>query len=415
MHAISPEITNSKISGLSLVDDFTSKYINSGGMAGAISLVAQADKVLHFNCSGKMNLESGQDMRSDAIFRIYSMTKPITAVAAMILYERGCFQLDTPISDFIPEFKDMQVYVGGDVENYQTERAENQITFRHLLTHTSGLAYGIFHDSVVDQLYQMNSITPDQNGETVKDLVLRVAKLPLQFQPGKYWCYSCSSDVLGYLIEVISGKTLDQFFEDEIFNPLGMTDTSFYVPEAKQYRFTTNYIHRSALPEDHVADAQDKILFPFDDPKNGIFSSKPSKLMGGGGLVSTLSDYYSFTKMLMDKGRVGSKQLLSAATIDLMTKNHLNGDMKEICMPGLVGFDYPDVGFGLGFAVKLKKSALDGFTSAGEYFWGGAAHTTFFIDPAKNMIGLLLTQVFPPKLYQTDIEFKVAIYKELGV
>lgn len=409
----SPEEVGICSSRLERINDLTSSYINQGKLVGTISAVSRRNQLVHIQCSGQMDLETGRPMQEDAIFRIYSMTKPVTSIALMILYERGHFQLDTPISNFIPEFKNPLVFVGGTVDEPITENAKREITIRDLLTQTSGLTYGLFSATPVDQMYARAGINVEHNEDTVGDLVRRVAKIPLLFSPGTQWCYSVATDVLGHLIEIITGQPLDKFFQKEILDPLGMVDTSFYVPVSKQDRFTTNYLDRSAMPPEQAEEHPDQQLFLMDDPRTGYYSKPPKKLMGGGGLVSTVSDYMKFASMLFNKGRSGNAQLVSPKTIELMTSNHLNGDLKSMCFPGGSGFDLPGIGFGLGFGVMLDPAKANNLGTPGEFYWGGAAHTTFFVDPKEELVAMMFTQVFPPMLYDTDLEFKRAVYQAI--
>jgi len=409
----SPEAVGMCSSRLNRINDFTSSYIDQGKLVGTISAVSRRNQLVYFQCSGQMDLETGRPMQEDAIFRIYSMTKPVTSIALMILYEQGHFQLDTPISKFIPEFKNPQVFVGGTADEPITENAKREITIRDLLTHTSGLTYGLFTATPVDEMYARAGINVTHNEDTVGDLVRRVAKIPLLFSPGTQWCYSVSSDVLGHLIEIITGQSLDKFFQKEIFDPLGMVDTGFYVPVSKQDRFTTNYLDRSAMPPEQVKEHPNQQLFLMDDPHNGHYSKPPKKLMGGGGLVSTVRDYMKFANMLLNKGRSGDIQLVSSKTLELMTSNHLDGDLKSMCIPGESGFELPGIGFGFGFGVMLDPVKANNLGTPGEFYWGGAAHTTFFVDPKEELVAMMFTQVFPPMLYDTDLEFKRTVYQAI--
>lgn len=377
------------------VSEFTDSYIKAGDVAGTITLIAEAGIIKHLECKGLMNIEEKQPMHEDALFRIYSMTKPVTSVAAMMLYERGAFELRTPISAFIPEFKDTQVYVSGTATNYKTTRPEREITMGDLLSHTSGMTYDFMYSSVVDEIYRNANISALNPHQSLDEFVKIIASLPLLYSPGTKWSYSVATDIVGRIIEVISGQSLDSFLKKEIFIPLGMVDTDFYVPNEKQKRFTANYI-------------RDDKLTMCDDPETGQFSQPPIAYLGGMGLVSTAQDYLRFCTMLLNQGLVGEKQLLKPETVRLMSTNYLPTDIHTYAYinPGAY---IPFGGFGLGFAVKLPGSNISG--TIGTFGWTGAAHTSFFIDPKEKLIGIFLTQLFPPG-YKLEMiqEFRTAVY-----
>jgi len=380
------------------VSEFTDSYIKAGDLVGTITLVAQNGTIKHLESKGVMNIEEKQPMHEDAIFRIYSMTKPVTSVAAMMLYERGMFELCTPISTFIPEFKNTKVFVSGTATNYKTTTPEREITMGDLLSHTSGLTYDFMYSSVVDEIYRNANISGLNPQQPLDELVKIVASMPLLYTPGTKWSYSVATDVLGRIIEVISGQSLDSFLQKEIFIPLGMVDTDFYVPKEKQKRLTANYIH-------------DDKLKMFDDPQTGQFSKPPIAYLGGIGLVSTARDYLKFCTMLLNQGLALEKQLLKPETVQLMSTNYLPTDIHTYAYinPG----EYiPFGGFGLGFAVKLPGSNISG--NIGTFGWNGAAHTSFFIDLEAKLIGIFLTQMFPPG-YKLEMiqEFRTAVYNSI--
>jgi CubicO group peptidase (beta-lactamase class C family) len=388
------------------INQFTDTYINKGELAGTLTLVARQGKIAHLECRGKMSLETNQAMRTDAIFRIYSMTKPVTSIAAMMLYERGAFAMDTPISTFIPEFKDVEVYVGGPADNYQTVKPEREINMRDLLTHTAGMTYDFNTFNAVDEVYRQRGIKSFNNSMTLAEFATQVAKAPLLFSPGTYFNYSVATDVLGRIIEVISGMPLDTFFKNEILLPLGMHDTDFYVPKEKQHRFTTNYLHHTAMPIEAKQQAPDQKLFMFDHPESGTFSQPPAMLSGGGGLTSTAHDYLQFATMLMNKGRFGENQrLISAETFALMTANQLPTELAEYSFVKDGGANMPGYGFGYGFGINLAR---------GEFGWSGAANTYFIVDPNAEMVAMFLTQLFPFDLSQEMFQgFKNHVYKAI--
>jgi CubicO group peptidase (beta-lactamase class C family) len=336
-------------------------------------------------------------MQFDTIFRICSMTKPITSVALMMLYEEGQFQLNDPVSKFIPEFADVRVFAGTAEESIELTDLEREITIWHLLTHTAGLTYDFFEDSPVDAMYVEADL--HRGDRTLEEMISELVRLPLVFQPGTAWRYSMATDVLGYLIEVISGMSLDAFLERRILNPLGMTDTEFYVPEKKLDRFAAAY-----------GPTESGGIELLDAPATSQFSKPPRFLSGGSGLVSTASDYLRFAQMLLDKGELNGTRLLGRKTIELMTTNHLPDELIPIQVPP---HTLRGCGFGLGFRVVVNAAQTGRLASDGEYGWGGGASTSFFVDPKEQLVGLLLTQLIPSRYYPIREEFKILTYQAL--
>jgi CubicO group peptidase (beta-lactamase class C family) len=383
------------------------KYIDSNKLSGTVLGILKDDKIVYVSILGKSDIENNIIMKRDNIFRIYSMTKPITSVALMMLYEKGFFQLNDPVSDFIPSFYDMNVYLSGRYNHYKTSKTERGITFRDLLSHQSGLTYGR-NGTEIDAAYKQLAINRNQFEKremgTLEDMIKVLSDIPLEFQPGSRWNYSLSTDVCGYLVELISGKSLDLFFQKEIFDPLGMHDTGFFVPTNKLHRFTSNYEF-----------SKSRALNLIDSAKQGSYITKPSFLSGGGGLVSTLDDYLIFCKMILGRGILNDNQLLSHKTIDLMTSNHLpdNSDLAEKAHGRWSETTYSGVGFGLGFSVVLDpvKSQISG--SRGEIAWGGAASTAFWIDKKENMSVVFLTQLMPSSTYNIRRELRTLIYSSM--
>lgn len=389
---------------LSRIGPHFQKYIDDGKLAGVVSLVARRGQLAYFDARGKMDVETGRALQADAIFRIYSMTKPITSVAAMMLYEEGRYQLDDPIGRYLPAFSDMQVFSGGTARKPQTVAAERPITFRDLFTHTSGLTYGFMGASPVDAMYRLNELDSGTTKLSLEAFMRELAKMPLQFQPGARWNYSMSTDVLGHLVEVISGMPLDEFFRSRIFGPLGMTDTSFTVPAGKADRLTSNY-SKTKDGGLKVADA---------GPTSRYLSPRPF-LSGGGGLASTAADYLRFTTMLLNKGELDGARLLGRKTVEYMTRNHLpsGGDLTSMGQPVFSETSYDGIGFGLGFSVMLDPSRAQVIGTPGEYAWGGMASTMFWNDPQEEMTGMLLTQLMPSSSYPLRREMKVLSYQAL--
>lgn len=390
--AVAPEDVGLSTSRLYRINTLMQRYVDEGKLASIVTMVCRQGKLAHFNCFGTQDLKV--PTQRDTIFRIYSMTKPITTVAAMMLYEEGLFQLDDPVSRFIPELKDVKVFAGAGNEPVALER---EITVRHLMTHTSGLTYGFLGGSPVAEMYNQAKVgRPDH---TTKEMVQILATLPLVHQPGTAWRYSVSTDVLGRFVEVVSGQSLDEFFSTRILNPLGMGDTGFWVREGEVDRFATNY-------GSEVGGG----IRVIDDPATSKFSSPQKYYSGGGGLVSTAPDYIRFCHMMLNGGVFNGVRLLGRKTVELMTMNHLPNEL----MPIYLGLsNLAGEGFGLGGAVLLDVAASGSHGSVGNYRWGGAATTAFWIDYREELVGLLLTQFMPTNYYRIRGEFKTLVYQAI--
>ncbi len=387
---VAPEDVGLSAARLHRIDALMQRYVDDGKLPGMVTMVCRRGKVAHFKCFGTQN--PNVPIQRDAIFRIYSMTKPITTVAAMMLYEEGLFQLDDPVSNFIPELKDVNVFAGVGV---QPEVLAREIAIRHLMTHTSGLTYGFLGTSPVDDMYnQAKILRPDHSS---KEMVQTLATMPLVNQPGTAWRYSVSTDVLGHFVEVVSGMSLPAFFRTRILEPLGMVDTGFWVRERDGHRFATNY-----------GPAQGGGIRVIDEPATSKFSSPQKFFSGGGGLVSTASDYIRFCHMMLNGGAFRGARVLGRKTVELMTMNHLPDDVMPISL-GLTNL--PGEGFGLGGAILLDVAASASPGSAGTFRWGGAATTAFWIDYKEELIGLLLTQFMPANYYRIRAEFKTLVYQ----
>ncbi len=378
------------------------RYLDEGKLPGATTLIARKGQVVFCESLGFGDIESKKTLHIDSILRFYSMTKPITSVAAMMLYEKGLFQLDDPVSKFIPGFETMQVYVSGSGQDIQTKRAQTPMTIHHLLTHTSGLTYGSFNTGAVAKLYRQNRTDFNPNDGSLEEVVARLAELPLEFDPGSRWNYGVSTDVLGRLVEIWSGLPQDRFFREKIFEPLKMTDTGFTIAKNKLDRFVSLY---------EVTDENPLALM--EDYQESDLTDSVETFSGGGGLVSTLKDYYSFTQLLRGKGEFDGIRLLGRKTVEFMTANHLPGDLADMGQPSFNETSYEGIGFGLGFSVMLDPSKANIIGSLGEYAWGGAASTAFWIDPVEDMIVIFLTQLMPSSAYPIRRELRVLTYQAL--
>lgn len=363
-----PEEAGMDSGRLSRLTDAMQGLVDEGRLAGVVTAVVRHGKIVHFESAGWRDMEASAPMTNDALFRIYSMTKPITGVALMMLYDEGKFRLSDPVEMYIPELSDLQVAAGTD-ENGEliTEPADHPMTIRELMAHTGGLTYGIFSGSEVDSMYVEADLL--NSGITLKEMVTRLGAIPLRQQPGSMWHYSVAVDVQGYLVEVLSGQAFDDFLDERLFGPLGMNDTDFYVPAEKAERFAQIYTYDeegNLAPSEMFGAANDYMVDP-------VFKS------GGGGLVGSTMDYLKFTQMMLNGGELNGVRILSPLTVDLMHRNQLPRGMPDNILgaPGTV--------FGLDFAVVTDPVEAESF-SAGEYYWGGAAGTWFWIDPVEDLI-----------------------------
>ncbi len=384
------------------VDTWMRQQVSGGRLAGIEVMINRRGRTAFHRCHGKSDLSRNADATPETIYRIYSMTKPLTAVAAMMLYEEGRFQLDDPISRRLPEFAGQRVFSGGGYGAVATEPAVRDITFRDLLTHTSGLTYGFMQATPVDAIYREQKIELPGAEEPLADVVARLARVPLIAQPGAEWNYSISIDVLGHLIAVISGQPFDAFLRERIIGPLGMTDTDFFVPPDKVDRLAANY--------GKGADGRPRLL---EAPEASPFLSPPKAPSGGGGLVGTARDYMRFAQMLLAQGVFGSQRLLGRKTVELMTMNHLDGDMAAMGQPRFAESSYHGIGFGLGFSVMLDPAKAQIAGSPGECAWGGMASTAFFIDPQEDLAVVMMTQLTPSSTYPIRRELRVLTYQSI--
>jgi CubicO group peptidase (beta-lactamase class C family) len=400
---VPPEQVGLSAARLARVSQWMKGWVDSGRLPGMITCVMRKGELAFAETYGKADVERNKPMRPDTIFRIYSMTKPLTSTAVMMLYEEGRFQLDDPISKFIPAFANPRVYSGGSRGKIETVPAEREINFRDLLSHTSGLTYGFMESNPVDAAYRAKDGVDFQTSDTsLRQVVEKLATLPLIAQPGKAWNYSVSTDVLGYLVEVISGQPFEKYLVEKVTKPLGMGDTDFFVSKEKHDRLAANY---SAGPGGKL-----ELL---DDPAKSRYLAPRKVNSGGGGLVSTASDYLRFCKFMLNKGELDGVRLLGRKTVELMTMNHLNGDMADMGTPRFSESTYTGIGFGLGFSVMIDPAKAYIAGTPGEFAWGGAASTAFWIDPKEDMAVVLLTQLMPSSTYPIRRELRVLTYQAI--
>ena len=398
-------VINPKAAGLSksrlerITDHLQHNYIDTGKLSGCQTLVARKGVIGYFSSLGYADLQPQRPVQDDTIFRIYSMSKPVTSKYGMQLYERGLFQLNDPISRVIPQWRDMKVYTDkGASPEKDFEPLASPVTFRHILSHTAGLSYGNGQHHV-DALYRKAGLDR-HSGMSLRSFVELLGTLPLHFQPGRAWLYSYATDVCGYLVEALSGRSLGDYLRTEIFEPLEMQDTGFYVPEEKAQRFAANYQR-----------GPDKTLSVIDDPRSSAYLKPPVFESGGGGLVSTSQDYFNFCQMLIQGGCWRDQRILSRRTLALMTQNHLGGhrDLTQMAMGSFSETAYEGIGFGLGFALNLNEVA-SGQIGAGDFYWGGAASTIFSVDPSEALVIIFMTQLMPSSTFNFRGQLKNIVY-----
>ncbi|MCG7201046.1 beta-lactamase family protein [Marinobacter pelagius] len=379
------------------------KYIRPGRLPCTVTLVARHGEIAWVKAQGLMDVERNKPARRDTLFRIYSMTKPVTSIAMMQLYEQGRFLLDDPVHKYIPSWRNLRVYKGGTYPAFETEPAASAMTIRDLLTHTSGLTYGFLERTNVDAAYRKLKLD-GSSILTLDKLVDRLAELPLEFSPGTAWNYSVSTDVVGYLVQLLADKPLDDYFREHIFSPLGMVDTGFQVRADQLDRFAACYLHQ---PGDTM-----KLQ---DDPDRSRFLKPPRFLSGGGGLVSTIDDYHSFAQALCQGGEYRGQRIIGRKTLEFMRRNHLPGnqDLPALSVGAFSETPYEGSGFGLGFSVKtdVAKSLTNG--SEGEFGWGGLASTNFFVDPQEDMVMIFMTQLMPSSSYPLRQELRAMVHGAL--
>ncbi len=375
---------------LARIDDCMRRYVDDGRLPGWLVSVSRAGRIVHLSTYGRRDLESDLPVTTDTLWRWYSMTKPVTSVAAMMLYEEGALQLTDPVSDFIPSFAELRTYEGGSDVRPALVPALRTPTVWHLLTHTAGLTYGFMRAHPVDAMYRAAGFEWGQPaGYDLADCCDAWASMPLLFQPGAEWNYSVATDVLGRIVEVVSGMSLDAFFRTRIFEPLGMTESGFHLAEGDEERLASLYLPG---PEGGTV------------PAGGlgrVATRPPRHLSGGGGLLGSAADYHRFTQMLLGRGAHDGVRLLGSRTVDHMTRNQLphGADLESFGRRLFSETPFEGTGFGLGFSVVDDPVALHGLASRGEYGWGGAASTLFWVDPAEEITVMFFTQLLPSGTY----------------
>ena len=391
---------------LARIEHHFQKYVDDGRLPGFMTVIARENKVAHIGIGGHRDVEAGLPVTQDTLWRIYSMTKPITAVVAMTLWEEGAFELNDPVHRYIPSFRDCTVWRGGTALRPITEPTMEPMRMWHLFTHTSGLSYGFHHAHPVDTLYREAGfewgMPPEKDLAGVCDLY---ASLPLLFQPGSEWNYSVSLDVLGRVIEVLTGMTLDRAFEERLFKPLGMTRTAFQAPEDDLDRLAALY---TPAPGTGLARRNDQMGNPI--------TMVPRVLNGGGGLCSTAHDYQRFASMLLNGGELDGVRILGPRTVRMMGSNWLPGNADLETFPGRPLFaetTFSGIGFGLGMSVMIDPVATHTGGSIGEFSWGGAASTVFWVDPSERMTAMFFTQLLPSSTHPLRSQFHQMIHQAI--
>jgi CubicO group peptidase (beta-lactamase class C family) len=398
-----PEEVGLSSVGMARLKRHVEGYVVAGKFPGAITMVQRRGKVVHFETYGKRDLEAGTPVEQDTIFRIYSMTKPIVSVALMTLFEEGLFQIDDPVSRYIPQLRGLKVLAGGTPEAPQLREPAREMTIADLLRHTSGLVNKT--DAVLGDVYGRIGLVTSESTGTLAEMAEKVGSVPLKCDPGSQFNYGISTDLVGYLCEVFTGQSLDEFLGEQILKPLGMVDTGFSVPADDVERFAACY-----RPGTHG----EPLLVVEDRPDDSSRYTRPrTYFSGAGGMVSTASDYMRFCKMLANGGELEGQRIIGPRTLQFMAMNHLPGgrDLAQMSGSESAGETSREgVGFGLGFASVLDPTKLGSLSIPGEYYWGGAASTAFWITPAEDLAVVFMTQVRPSSTYPIRKELRSIIY-----
>lgn len=387
--------------GLGRVEEWIHQWVDQGRVAGAVTLVARHGQMAQLLAAGRMDIETDSPMEPDTLFRIYSLTKMITSVAVLMLYDEGSIRLKDPIANYLPAFSQVKVFVEKTPDGIQVEDPKRDITIHDLLTHTAGIGMDSLFGSPLATVYREAELA--QPDHTLEEMIERLTQLPLLFQPGEGWHYSIGPDVLARLIEVVSGQRFDEFLRRRIFEPLGMVDTGFYVPEEELHRLATVY-----------STEKDGRLRAVDSAITSPYAKERAYLSGSAGLVSTPIDFYKFSQMLLAQGEWEGVRILKPETVALMTRNHLPDKLLPYRMPWRHVQHYTDgCGFGLGVRVVMDAIEWGLPGSVGEYGWAGATNTYAWIDPVKDMVLLLFTQSIPFMQSPMDREFKRLVYEAI--
>ena len=387
---------------LKRISPWLKRYVDEKKLPFAHVAVLRKGQLAYNDFYGARDIEAGSPVVEDGIYRIYSMTKLVTTVAALALYEKGAFQLDDPVDKFVDEFRDARVFISGRKDSINSVEAETPMTIRQLMNHTSGLTYGAFDPGPVGQLMRSGKIDFGNLEANLGDTVRRLASIPLCFQPGSQWRYGVSTDVLGYVIEVVTGKTLLQVFDELIFQPLNMNDTFFQVPINKVKKFCSLYTRTKS-----------ESLKLLECAGSSRFCKPVNMYSGGGGLISSMRDYLVFLEMIRCGGRYDDVQILGRKTVELMLRNHLPGDMASMGQPTFSEMPMEGIGFGLGGAILLDPAKAQILGSEGEFTWGGMASTAFWIDPKEELSVVFMTQLIPSSCYPIRRELRVLVYQAL--
>ncbi len=389
---------------LARIDTHFKKFVDDGRLPGWSLAVARDGEIAHVAHYGFADIESKKPLGEDAIFRIASMTKPICAVAAMILWEEGLFELKDHVYRFIPSFRDQKVFRSGSTTNPRFDHINEPMEMWHLFSHTAGLTYGFMHAHPVDTMYRNAGFEWGMPDKDLAGICDDLAALPLLFQPGAEWNYSMAIDVIGRVVEIISGMKLGEFMKKRIFDPLGMTDTAFHCPQDKSDRLASAYALNPA----------NRKAMPMPAPPTGAFQD-PKAHMGGGGLVSTMSDYMKFAMMLRNGGELNGTRILSPRTVQYMASNHLPGgaDLSEYGRPLFAETAMDGVGFGLSMSVTIDPAKAKVPGSVGDYGWGGAYSTIFTVDPVEDLVYMFFTQLLPSSAHPIRPQFKQMVFQAL--
>ena len=387
---------------LTRISPWLKRYVDEKKLPFAHVAVLRKGQLAYNNFYGVRDIEEGSPVVEDGIYRIYSMTKLVTTVAALALYEKGAFQLDDPVDKFVDEFRDARVFISGRKDSTNSVEAETPMTIRQLMNHTSGLTYGAFDPGPVGQLMRSRKIDFGNLQANLGDTVRRLASIPVCFQPGSQWRYGVSTDVLGYVIEVVTGKTLLQVFDELIFKPLNMNDTFFEVPINKVKKFCSLYTRTKS-----------ESLKLLECAGSSRFCKPVNMYSGGGGLISSMRDYLVFLEMIRCGGRYDDAQILGRKTVELMLRNHLSGDIASMGQPTFSEMPMEGIGFGLGGAILLDPAKAQILGSEGEFTWGGMASTAFWIDPKEELSVVFMTQLIPSSCYPIRRELRVLVYQAL--